>query len=76
MKKGMDMKILKVLAICTVVLVLLSAFGIYYGLKTFKHFPEYKVATETIKSDTQELVDHIERIVSFGMRNPGTKGDV
>jgi len=72
----MDMKILKVLSVCIVILVLLSLFGLYYGLKTFKYFPEYKVATETIKSDTQILVNHIEKIVSFGMRNPGTNGDI
>lgn len=70
------MKILKVLSVCIVILVLLSLFGLYYGLKTFKYFPEYKVATETIKSDTQILVNHIEKIVSFGMRNPGTNGDI
>ena len=73
---GGNMRILKAAAIVVCALVLLLAAGVYYALKTFKNFPEYAILTESIASDSTELSAHIEKIVSFGMRNPGTEGDV
>ena len=69
------MRIIKVLAIILGSLILLMVIGVYYGLSKFKNFPEYDVTLETIKSDTSELTNHIEKIVSFGLRNPGSEGD-
>ena len=69
------MRILKIIAIVFSSLILLIAIGVYYGLSKFKNFPEYDITVETIKSDTLELTNHIEKIVSFGVRNPGTEGD-
>jgi hypothetical protein len=70
------MKILKILGVSIGVLALIVASGAYYTLKTFKNFSEYDVTLESIKSNSAELSGHIEKIVSFGMRNPGTEGDI
>lgn len=69
------MRLLKLIAIIFGSLILLTAIGIYYGLSKFKNFPEYEITVENINSDYRELTDHIEKIVSFGLRNPGTAGD-
>jgi hypothetical protein len=69
------MKILKAIGIIFVSVALLIAVGVYLGLNKLKNFPEYDVTVETIQSDTRELSNHIEKIVSFGVRNPGTEGE-
>jgi len=70
------MRILKTFAIVVGVFVLLAAIGVYYGLRTFKNYPEIDIAVEKIAADSKELSGHIEKIVSFGVRNPGTEGDL
>ena len=65
----------KILAFLLVVLIVVLASGVYFTLNKFKNFPDFDISTETISSDSGELSRHIETIVSFGVRNPGTEGD-
>ena len=70
------MRILKLLGVAICILVLLIAGGVYDGLKIFKSYAAHDLIVESITEDSQELSAHIERIVSFGVRNPGTAGDL
>ena len=69
-------RLIKFLSILVGVLVIAAAGFIWFGLHKMKMFPEIDMAVETTGADTGELVGHIDRIVSFGMRNPGTEGDL
>lgn len=69
------MRILKIVLIIIGSLILLLAVGIYYGLSKFKNFSEYDVTVETVSSETRVFTDHIQKIVSFGLRNPGSEGE-
>ena len=65
----------KIFGLLLVILILGIAVAVFYGLHKFKNFPDVKVATEAIDATADELSGHIETIVSFGLRNPGTPGD-
>ncbi len=68
-------RIVKIFGLLLVVLIVVIAAAVFYGLHKFKNFPEVKTVTETIDATAEELAEHIETIVSFGVRNPGTPGD-
>ena len=68
-------RIIKIFGLLLVVLIVVMTAAVFYGLHKFKNFPEVKTVTETIDATVEELAEHIERIVSFGVRNPGTAGD-
>jgi len=69
-------RLFKIAGIIVVTVALVIAIGVFVVLKKFKNFPEVPVKQERIVSDSSELVDHIRNIVSYGVRNPGTEGDV
>ncbi|MCP4632420.1 MAG: hypothetical protein GY855_05800, partial [candidate division Zixibacteria bacterium] len=69
-------RVIKAIGLIIVVVVAIGAIGLYIGLRKFKNFSEVAVKQEHIASDSKELLNHIKKIVSFGVRNPGTEGDV
>jgi len=68
-------RLIKTITLFLVVLVAVVAGVLLYGLYKFKYFPDIDIVTETISTDAEQLIQHIEKIVSFGVRNPGTQGD-
>jgi peptidase M28-like protein len=66
----------KITGLIVVTLVVVIAISVFVGLRKFKNFPEVAVKQERIVSDSKELVNHIRDIVSYGVRNPGTEGDI
>lgn len=69
------MRFIKTVALVIVIIIVVLAGAIGYGLFKFKYFPEMDMAVEKISSDSKEMSKHIEKIVSFGPRNPGTVGE-
>ncbi|MGB5747985.1 MAG: hypothetical protein WBM69_13445 [Desulfobacterales bacterium] len=68
-------RLIKLAAIIFGVLIAIVAGFIWYGLQTVRMFPEIEVVTESIGPGSDELAGHIDNIVSYGIRNPGTDGD-
>ena len=68
--------LIKVAVMIFGILILVMAGFIWFGLHRVKMFPEIEVATESIGAVADELSGHIDKIVSYGIRNPGTDGDV
>ena len=68
-------RLLKIGAICLLMIVVVAAGVILFGLSKIKYFPDAEVPVETIEADQGIMLGHIEKIVSFGNRLPGTGGD-
>jgi len=65
----------KIFALVVVIIILVLAGAIGYGLYKFRYFPEMEMAVERVGAHTGEMTGHIREIVSFGPRNPGTPGE-
>lgn len=68
-------RLLKIVAIGLILIVVVLAGLALFGLRKIKYFPDLDVPVETIDIDQDVMMDHIQKIVSFGNRLPGTGGD-
>ena len=68
-------RLLKIVAVCLLLMVIVVAGVILFGLSQIKYFPDVEVPVESVEIDEGTLMGHIEKIVSFGNRLPGTGGD-
>jgi hypothetical protein len=66
---------LKYAAICLILIIALAGGLSLFGLRQIKYFPDVEVPLEDIQVDPSEIMAHIQKIVSFGNRLPGTGGD-